>query len=339
LIDFEMDKERYLWLVTRSLSGEITPDEKAEFDEILAGSSHYREKYKLLKGFWNQEVFYNHSADTNEALEKVLGAINSRSEEQEEKTVFVYDNWKRIAAAAVLLIAIGLGFFAYQFNKKETEKITWIEKFNQKGTRSMITLSDGTRIWLNSDSKITYPEEFKEGERNVVLSGEAFFNVAPNPEKPFFIHLNKAQIRVVGTSFNVKAYQNEEHIQTSVVTGKVAFITPSNPKMKGDTVFLTKNKKVTYFSNSGEIMTEITNTNDDKEWINGKMIFKAETMESISRQLERNFGKKIVFENDKIKQYKFTGTFDESSLNEILYYLSLSKPFKYKTNDSTLIIY
>jgi transmembrane sensor len=335
-----MDNERFLWLVMKSFTGEISPEEKKELDEFLAFSSFYSEKYKLLKGFWSQEVFYNHSADTNAALQKVLSKINGGEELESLQESSSRVSWfKRYAVAAILLLAVGLGIFTYMEKFRGNKQIELVEKYNGNGAKSMITLTDGTRIWLNSESKIKYPKSFQDDERTVYLTGEAFFKVAPDPEKPFYIHLNKAKIRVIGTSFNVKAYEEDDHVETSVVSGKVAFI-PNLHKAEGpDTVFLTRNNKVTYTNSSGDIITEITNTNDDKEWINGKLIFKSESLESISRQLERNFGKKILFKDNKLKQYKFTGSFDESSLNEILYYLSLSKPFKYTSTDSTLIIY
>lgn len=338
-----MDNERYLWLVMRNLTGEISPEEKQELENLLRVSSFENEKHKLYKKFWSQEVFYNDSQDTTEALEKVLCKINAeelKEEGKEDKVFFLY-RFKKFAVAAVILVAIGLGLFTYQtmVNQKEPA-VAMVEKYNGNGTRSMVTLSDGTRVWLNSDSKIRYPEVFKGQTRNVHLTGEAYFKVAHNAEKPFFIHLNEAQIKVLGTSFNVKAYSDEKQIQTSVMTGKVAFITQNeNLTAKSDTVFLTRNKKVTYSKESGEIKTEITDTNEDKEWINGKLIFKAESLEAISKHLERNFGKKVIFKNDELRKQKYTGTFDDSSLDEILYFLSLSKTFKYTTTDSTLTIY
>lgn len=333
-----MDNERYLWLVMRNLTGEITGEEKQELDQLLKQFPFEEEKYNLVKKFWTQEVFYNHSADTNEALNKVLEKINSSDIEQVKASkTYSFPLFKRIAVAAMISLGLVLGFFVYKNLNGQKKQVALIEKYNMNGTRSMITLSDGTRVWLNSDSKINYPEVFDDKSREVYLTGEAFFNVAHNSKKPFLIYLNNAKIKVIGTSFNVKAYTNEEDIETSVVTGKVAFIPDLNSN--ADTVFLTKNKKVTFSIHSGEIVTETANTNEDKEWINGKLIFKSETLGEISRQLERSFGKKIHFRNEKLRDNKYTGSFDDSSLEEILYYLSLSKAFKYTTTDSTLTIY
>ena len=330
-----MENERYLYLVTREITGEITSEEKAELDALLKVTPEYQERYKILDKFWRQEVYSDQSTDTDEALKKVLNRINETDQSLPTKT-FSLSVFYKLAAAAIVIISIGIGVYVYQ-SDREPAHIAMVEKHNGIGTRSMTTLPDGTRVWLNAESKISYPEIFEGNKREVHLTGEAFFNVAHNAEKPFYIHLNKASIRVIGTSFNVKAYSNEENIQTSVVSGKVAFVSKRGDVK--DSVFLVKNTKVTYELASGDLRTETTNTLDDREWINGKLIYKSETLESITRQLERNFGKKVIIKDAKVGQYRFTGTFDESSLDEIMNYLTMTRPFKYTITEKTLVIY
>lgn len=331
-----MENERYLYLVTREISGEITPEEKAELEALLKVSPELQERYKILDKFWRQEVYSDQSTDTDEALIKVMARINGTQPltftRKPSLAVFA-----RIAVAAMVILAVGIGVFVYQSQPKPVQ-IAMVEKHNGTGMRSMITLPDGTRIWLNAESTISYPEVFEENKREVHLTGEAFFNVASNAEKPFYIHLNQAAIRVIGTSFNVKAYANEENIQTSVVSGKVAFVSKRDAK-PSDSVFLVKNNKVTYSLATGDMRTETTNTLEDREWINGKLIYKSETLESITRQLERQFGKKVIFKDPKAAQYRFTGTFEESSLEEIMHYLAMTRSFKYTITEETLVIY
>ncbi len=331
-----MENERYLYLVTREITGEISPEEKAELEALLKVSPELQERYKILDKFWRQEVYSDQSTDTDEALKKVLGRINGADESVPATKTFSLSVFWKLAAAAMVIMAIGIGVYIYNVYRTPPQ-IAMVEKHNGTGMRSMITLPDDSRVWLNAESTISYPEVFAGNTREVHLSGEAFFNVSHNAEKPFYIHLNKAAVRVIGTSFNVKAYANEENIQTSVVSGKVAFV--SNRGDVRDSVFLVKNNKVTYSLATGDMHTDITNTLDDREWINGKLICKSETLESITRQLERNFGKKVVIKDPKVGQYRFTGTFDESSLDEIMRYLAMTRPFKYTITEKTLVIY
>jgi ferric-dicitrate binding protein FerR (iron transport regulator) len=333
-----MDNERYLWLVTREITGEITSEEKTELESLLVASPLDQEKFKLTEKFWRQEGYADQSSDSDEALKKILARINENQKEVKSRTVFL-PLFRKLAVAAMAIFMVGVGFYSYQ-EYQDPEAVALIERHNGTGMRSMITLSDGTRIWLNADSKVSYPEMFVGDTREVHLTGEAFFSVAHNTQKPFYIQLNKASIRVVGTSFNVKAYSNEENIQTSVLTGKVAFISRTEKSQSlNDTVYLVKNNKVTYSLSTGKMETGITNAQDDREWINGKLICKSETLESIARQLERNFGKQVVIKDPKVGQYRFTGTFEESSLEEILQYLAMTRSFKYSITEKALVIY
>lgn len=325
-----------MWLVTKSISGEISAEEKAEFDEIIETNPEFKARYQLIERFWKQETFSNQSSDADRALQKVLTRINEKPAVQ--KKGLVVSLWGKVAAAAMIVFACAAGLYYYDNITPVRQEIVFVEKYNARGIRSVLTLTDGTRIWLNSDSKIGYPEKFANDVREVHLSGEAFFDVAKDTKKPFIIHTDDAAVRVLGTSFNVKAYSNEDRVQTSVVSGKVAFIPKANG-VQNDTLLLTKSHKVTYTATSGEIKTEITNTEDDREWINGKHVYKAETLALIGKRLERTFNKKVLIRNPKLAEQRFTATFEDSSLKEIMYYLSMTSQFKYSITDSTLVIY
>jgi ferric-dicitrate binding protein FerR (iron transport regulator) len=214
-----------------------------------------------------------------------------------------------------------------------------IEKSNSKGVKSIIELSDGSKIWLNADSRIEYPDVFAGTTREVHLHGEAFFEVAKNPAKPFIIHLDKGTIRVLGTSFNVRAYDDEAVVETSVRTGKVAFIPKyKSAKKKADTVFITPDNKVRFSYRQEQVVLEPTVSKDDKAWTEGTLIFKDNSFEEIAAALERSFGKQVVFVSEKVKAYRFRGSFNNDSLDNIMFYLQKIKDFKYKITSTQLII-
>ena len=145
--------------------------------------------------------------------------------------------------------------------------------------------------------------------------------------------------RVLGTSFNIRAYDNEKIVETSVATGKVAFIPryENNNKIQ-DTFFLTPNNKVRYTFNEDKVSVLPTLASDDKAWTEGRMIFKAMRLQDIATELERNFGKKVVFADDDSKEYILTGSFENNTLEEIMYYLSRTKGFFYKISNYELLI-
>jgi transmembrane sensor len=203
------------------------------------------------------------------------------------------------------------------------------KKQNSKGTKSTIELADGSKVWLNADSKIQYPLAFDGKTREVYLNGEAFFEVAKDVKKPFIIHLSNGTVRVLGTSFNVRAYDNEAVVETSVATGKVAFIPRyATTKKTSDTLYILPNNKVRFELKKEVVKILNTAATDDKAWTEGKLIFKSMTLKDICTELERNFGKRTVFLDEEAERFVLTGSFQNNTLEEVLYFLTLSKSKK-----------
>jgi ferric-dicitrate binding protein FerR (iron transport regulator) len=163
--------------------------------------------------------------------------------------------------------------------------------------------------------------------------------VAKNPSRPFIIHLANGTVRVLGTSFNIRAYDSEKIVETSVATGRVAFIPKyQKHRQKQDTLFVTPNNKVRYLLEEDTANVLTTIAAEDKAWTEGKLIFKARTLEEIAIDLERYFGKKVRFIDEDARSYRLTGSFQDNSLDEIMYYLAKSKDFNYKITNSELLI-
>lgn len=337
-----MDNDSILELMSRVLSGEATPEERATLETALANDSDLLARYKVMQQFWNE-----HETVSPEAVESALQQALSRLKLVQTTPVAVPAKnrsirrlLKRGLAAAVVIMALGsAGFWYFTGKNANNAQASLLEKQNARGTKSTIVLPDGSKIWLNADSKIKYPASFAGRLREVYLSGEAFFDVAKDPGKPFVIHLSKGTVKVLGTSFNVRAYDNEKLIETSVATGRVAFIPARTTAIQQpDTIYITPNNKVRYSLNDNQVKVEPTAAAEDKAWTEGKLIFKALTLEEIATALERNFGKKVVFMDEEPKHYRLTGAFENNSLEDILFYLSKTKHFNYTITNSELLI-
>lgn len=326
-----MTNSRQIELLSRKLAGSATPEELRELEVLLAADPEAAERQKILQQFWiRQENESGVSVEEN--LQKTLANLGLPV--REKKIGFP---WLRVVAAAVVILLIRGGIFLLQ--KEKTSVVALTEKHNVKGTRSIIQLADGSKVWLNADSKMKYPEVFRGGTRDVYLNGEAFFEVAKSPEHPFIIHLANGTVRVLGTSFNVRAYDNESTVETSVATGRVAFIPKYRSSGKRqDTIYLSPDHKARYVFNKEELTTAITSAQDDKAWTEGRLIFRSETMEDIATELERNFGIRVVFVDEGPKSFVFTGSFGNNTLEEIMYYLSRTKSFSYKISGTELLI-
>mgnify|MGYP000709770997 CR=1 FL=1 len=340
-----MSNDRLAELTTRSLSGEASPEELKELETILASDSPALARYRLLLQFWNQHDASSQPA-VEEALQKLLGQLQLSPATavvempEEENVIPMRRNWwKRLAVAAVFIVAACVVYWYMYSNSAETEPGALVEKHNSRGTKSTIELTDGSKIWLNADSKIKYPDVFAGNTREVYLNGEAFFEVAKNPSKPFIIHLANGTVRVLGTSFNVRAYDNEKVVETSVATGKVAFIPKYQKRhQKQDTLFITPNNKVRYSLEEDLANVLPTAAAEDKAWTEGRLIFKAMTFEEIAIELERYFGKTVRIVDKELQSKRLTGSFQNNSLDEIMYYLSRSTEFNYKITNSELLI-
>lgn len=339
-----MNDDHFLLLVCRKFSGEASDAELKELDLLLSTDPDFSQQYKLLSQHWEQHDSPN-EIFVEDALQKTLHRLNLPVNDIYERPTnirskFLSFSAMAVAACAAVTVIVAL-FFTNQFKQKElpARLASFEKKQNSKGIKSTIQLADGSKIWLNADSKIQYPALFEGNTREVYLDGEAFFEVAKNPKKPFIIHLANGTVRVLGTSFNIRAYDNEKTVETSVATGKVAFIPKyRNDGKKQDTVFLTTNNKVSYTYSAEKINVEPTIATDDKAWTEGKMIFKAMSLLDIATELERNFGKKVVFTDDIAKEYILTGSFQNNSLEEVMFYLSKTKGFYYKITNNELLI-
>lgn len=349
-----MNSDSFVFLLGRELSGDATPEEQQQLQALLKEDAWMREKYAVFQKMLAQQEKDN-QPDVDKALQKVWQTI--QYDAAEATTVNTNRNssrrslWLRLsgmAAAAILLAGFGWYFTLSHTDHSIAETTDvflqsphthLVEKQNSKGIRSSIVLSDGSKIWLNADSKLDYPVAFEGNTREVYLSGEAFFEVAKNPAHPFIIHLDNGTVRVLGTSFNIKAYKGSNRVETSVATGRVAFIPRQKPAQTNkDTTFLTPDVKAIYSLETGEVTTLNTISSEDKAWTEGKLIFKALTFDAIALELERTFGKKVVFADESIKQYRLTGSFENDSLTDILYYLSMSKPFTYQVTEKRIVI-
>jgi len=175
-----------------------------------------------------------------------------------------------------------------------------------RGGEFFLELSDGTKIWINSDSRLTYPVQFIGNERNVELIGEAYFEVAPDASKPFIVTSGVQQIEVLGTSFNLTSYEDDNEIITTLVEGKVSI--GRSYGEKGE-ILLLPNEQSTMEKRNGEIVTRQVDVSEAIAWKSGKFYFQNESMSNIMKVLSRWYDINVFFDNSKISRLLFTGGF------------------------------
>jgi transmembrane sensor len=220
----------------------------------------------------------------------------------------------KIAAVAVLFISIPIVTIFYGIGKNET-----INQMTVKSEIKNILLPDGSQVILNANSSISYSENFKQN-RKLKLTGEAFFKVVKNPKQPFVVETSKFKTKVLGTSFNVKAYPNTINT-VSVVTGKVEVSSKENSAYKS---ILIKNQRLSY--NNLEVpQLSIADAKDFNAWTKKILIFQNASLKETALTLENQFNVTILFEKRELEDLRITGKFKEENLNNILNSIALVK--------------
>jgi ferric-dicitrate binding protein FerR (iron transport regulator) len=271
---------------------------------------------------------------SNQNLEQVLSRINYRitSLEAEEKrfTLNEYFTWgSRIAV--ILLIPL-LVFFIYRNARIEKlNKTTWIEINAPAWTRIQFNLPDGTKGWLNSNSKLLYQGNFSV-DRHVTLDGEAFFDVKKNPDKPFTVSADDIQLKVLGTRFNISSYKNENNIEVVLEEGSLLF----NDRKSNKQYTMVPNDLITYDKTKMDFSAKPVQAQKYLSWKEGKLVFRNDPLDVIARRLERWYNVDVEVNVEICQDLSLFATFTDENLEEVLELLKQSLPIDYTIEDGNL---
>lgn len=243
--------------------------------------------------------------------------------------------------AAILILGISVTFFFYKRNKQALPEHNMLSETRQpkKVMPSVIYLSDGSRVRLKEDSKLEYPTVFRGDTREVTLIGEAFFEVAKNKEKPFIIHAAGLTTKVLGTSFNIKAYENDASAEVTVVTGKVSVSVNNETKLEKKDIVLMRNQKAIYSKNGDLIMREVT----DKEILNKvdkktNLVFNETPLKEIIKVLNTYYEANIILANEALKNCLITAELTDEPIEVSLKILTKAIGAEYEVNEDEIIL-
>jgi ferric-dicitrate binding protein FerR (iron transport regulator) len=267
-----------------------------------------------------------------------------------------------MAVAASVALVVLLAYNVFQGNGSSAKAPAPLASGNfvstKNGSKSKLQLPDGTQVWLNSGSNISYDNDFGGGTRQVRLTGEAFFDVVKDNARPFIIHTATVDIKVLGTAFNVRSYPEEKVTETSLIKGAVEVTLKANADKK---IFLKPNEKLIVSNDSTLVksdsiqaadvrkkpaamtLTQVHHLNKDTVasevlWTKNKLVFDGETLSEVALKLERWYGVKVIIQGDELKNIEYTGVFDDDNLTEVLYALQLSGNFKYVVRRNEVVI-
>lgn len=234
--------------------------------------------------------------------------------------------WIRNIAAILLLPLLGLSaYLYYQTNTLKSKSVGLLETTTAYGVRTKITLSDGSEVWLNSGSTLSYPEHFTEDKRQVILSGEAFFKVKSDKEHRFDVQTSDGfTVSAYGTEFNVQAYAEEPEIKATLAEGHIQIDQTNQPASQE----LIPGEQAIYSRHTQQMQVRKANLLVETAWKDGKLVFRRTPMEEIAKQLSRHFNVNIQLQGKEIFDYTYSATFTTETLAEILSLLEKTAPIR-----------
>ncbi|MBK0403506.1 FecR domain-containing protein [Adhaeribacter sp. BT258] len=326
-------------VLTRYLAGETTEEENREVELWEASNAANRRQLSQLRKIWQASGSQTEAPETNVdlALQEITRKLNFAPTEYtlpklEAKSDYSWV-WK---VAAVLVLSLGVVFAIFR-NKTGVQDlgVAYVKYETEPGRQTKITLPDNSIVWLNGGSSLRYPKTFAANSREVQLTGEAFFDVAKDASKPFRITAAETVTEVKGTSFNVEAYTEQQDVIVSVVTGKVELREEDKPENR---VLLTPDQTGKFNAETHQVISEPTSDLNFMAWQTRVLRFQNTDLKTVARDLEKVYGKKIRFRNQKLENCHFTGTFEKQTLEEIQEVLRLTLNLTFTEENGTVWI-
>lgn len=291
-------------IIANYLTGEASETEKEELFGWIGESPANKRLFEENKRIWEKSPSYFSAFKIVSDREKIKDQIIQQLSKPEKRvglSVWIY----RVAAILALPVMLGIGW--YLGSDRNSGELAMCEVIAPKGQISKCILADGTQIWLNAGTTIKYDPSLKGNFREVKLDGEAYFKVSKNKHKPFVVTTKYAQIKVLGTVFNLKAYSGDNKVETTLEEGSVEFsLNGSSAKP----LELKPGEQIIFNSSENKLTLGKVETYLHTAWKDGKFVFKDADLKTIIAELERLYDVRIHLQNDSLMQLHFRGMFE-----------------------------
>lgn len=375
-------EEKNLWiLLGKHLNGEVTEKERQELQKLIQKNrDNLSYLIEFLEDQWKPDPPIKgipENALLNERWdhlsERILNETYSENEQDEiispkSYSARISPAWFKMAAAILLLMG-GAYFLVQQLTPNHHLK--QYEITAGSGVKKHIELPDGTGVWLNADSRLSYDNEFDSKNRAITIEGEAYFQVRKDAVIPFTVNAGGITIKVLGTVFNVSAYKNDPDIQTTLISGKVQVSINDDP---GKRIVLTPHEKLTVMNDQHtaiktidssavkttkhslpaivpeanelkyQVQTLPVNPVDstfftETAWVDNKLAFVYEPFSEVAKMMERRYNIHIIFKNNDLKKVVMSGVFDKETVKQAMQVLQMITPFNYKETGDSIYLY
>lgn len=373
-----MTADRIWYIVGKKLSGEASAEELGELEKLLHDHPDLHYSIQNITDLWRLKK----KPDQTEALTALqkhllrLGETGvqiplhaessypAMTEKGSIKRTRLTVKSALFSITALLILSLAAYYFVYQSRTGATKNDLMAQQnaaapkneiATLPGTHSKTILPDGSTVWLNAGSKLTYNKNFNTATREVELSGEAYFDVKKDEHHPFIIHTSAMHIKVLGTAFNVKAYPGDKSSETSLIRGSIEVTMNNRPQekiilhpseklvvmnrietkkdedeTKPDPISTVTLSKINYVPADSTIM--------ETSWLDNRLLFRNKLFAELAIELERKYGMIFRFENENAKQLMFDVNFKNETIQQVLHALQLANPFKYSIKNGEVII-
>lgn len=328
----------HIELLDRFMSGLTSPEEEKQLLEWFRGAHSKEEMQAFYQRKWEEASGHQLSAEVQGRMfHAVKSRMKTKTDERAEKLILPRKRngkkWLSYAAAILLCIGLGIGSdFLMRYASRPTPKDYIVSA--DKGQRASLVLPDGTKVWLNSHSQITYNTEYGSKERIVNLSGEAYFEVAKDKKHRFVVKAGELEVEALGTIFNVKAYEEDKELTATLFEGSIRAVAGN------ESAILTPDQHACFNKASKRLRVEHpANASYNRMWRNDELAFEGETLADIAVLLNRMYNIQVDFKSEKIKQYRFSGVIKNNSLDNVFEVISLTAPILYESKGDTILLW
>ena len=317
--------------------------DKNALDELktwIAASAENQQYFIRQREIWFSAVSREAASvyDKDKAFENFRNRVESQKEIQStSRRGFSLSALWRYAAVVAIIIAVGcISYWQGEVNVKDTFADISVEA--PLGSKTKLYLPDGTLVWLNAGSRMTYSQGFGVDNRKVELEGEGYFEVKRNEKIPFFVKTKDLQLQVLGTRCNFRDYPEDHEVVVSLLEGKVGL---NNLLREEKEAVLSPDERAVLNKANGLLTVESVTASNASQWTDGYLFFDEELLPDIAKELERSYNVKIHIANDSLKTFRFYGNFvrREQNIQEVLEALASTEKMQYKIEERNITIY
>lgn len=328
------DKDKlFEQLMEAYISGSISDEDRTQLFALIQGSDQYRNQYEEMARLYALLHIPLLESQRNTSYEqfkhKMYGVFDGKKQKRMGWLVYL----RNAAAVIALMVSISVGSVYMYKQASEKDSLAFYETVVPLGSQTKIILPDGSVAVLNSGSVLKYPLSFGEKERNVYLSGEAYFEVSKNKEKAFHVYAGDMKVRVTGTVFNVRSYPEDPSAEVNLIEGGV------DVSVQDKRVHLQPNEKAVYDRESGHLESAESDAHKSALWRTGKLNFVSTSVVDLLKYIARRYDVKIHVESERAKQETFSGNINlNMTLQEVLDFINVGKKYSIQNSGDSIIV-